>query len=73
VAFVVRDDHQNNGIGTELLTYLTLLAKRQGLRGFTAEVLAENRPMLHVFNKMGFDMEKELSSGIYELAMSFKG
>jgi acyl-CoA hydrolase/RimJ/RimL family protein N-acetyltransferase len=73
VAFVVRDDHQNNGIGTELLTYLTLLAMRQGLRGFTAEVLAENRPMLHVFNKMGFDMEKELSSGIYELAMSFKG
>jgi acyl-CoA hydrolase/RimJ/RimL family protein N-acetyltransferase len=73
VAFVVRDDHQNNGIGTELLTYLTLLAKRQGLRGFTAEVLAENRPMLHVFNKMGFDMEKELSSGIYELSMSFKG
>ncbi len=72
VAFVVRDDHQDNGIGTELLTYLTLLAKRQGLRGFTAEVLAENRPMLHVFSKMGFETEKELSSGIYELSMSFK-
>jgi acyl-CoA hydrolase/GNAT superfamily N-acetyltransferase len=73
VAFVVRDDHQNNGIGTELLNYLTVLAKRQGLRGFTAEVLAENRPMLHLFNKMGFDTKKDLSSGIYELDMSFTG
>ncbi len=73
VAFVVRDDYQNNGIGTELLNYLTQLAKRQGLRGFTAEVLAENRPMLRLFAKMGFDTTKELNSGLYELNMSFTG
>ncbi len=72
VAFVVNDEHQNQGIGTEMLNYLTQLAKRQGLHGFTAEVLAENRPMLHLFEKMGFDMEKGLSSGLYELTMSFK-
>ena len=41
VAFTVRDDYQNKGIGQELLSYLILLAKRQGLLGFTAEVLAE--------------------------------
>ncbi len=50
-----------------------MLAKRQGLLGFTAEVLAENRPMLHLFDKMGFDTKKDLSSGIYELDMSFTG
>jgi acyl-CoA hydrolase/RimJ/RimL family protein N-acetyltransferase len=72
VAFVVRDDYQNNGIGTELLAYLTQLAKRQGLRGFTAEVLAENKPMLHVFEKAGFDIHRSLSSGLYELDMSFR-
>jgi acyl-CoA hydrolase/RimJ/RimL family protein N-acetyltransferase len=72
VAFVVKDEYQNQGIGTELLTYLTQLAKRQGLHGFTAEVLAENRPMLHLFEKMGFDMEKGLTSGLYELTMSFR-
>jgi len=37
---------------------LTFLAKRQGLLGFTAEVLMENQPMLHLFEKMGFDIEK---------------
>ena len=72
VAFVVKDEYQNRGIGTELLSYLTQLAKRQGLHGFTAEVLAENKPMMHLFNKAGFDVEKTLSSGTYELSMSFK-
>jgi len=51
VAFAVRDDQQNRGIGLELLSYLTFLAKRQGLLGFTATVVAGNEPMLHVFEK----------------------
>jgi acyl-CoA hydrolase/GNAT superfamily N-acetyltransferase len=73
VAFAVRDNHQSQGIGQELLGYLTYLARRQGLLGFTAEVLLENRPMLHVFEKMGFDMEKSIAAGVYELKMTFKG
>ena len=72
VAFAVRDDHQNKGIGTTLLTYLTYLGKRQGLLGFTAEVLVENRPMLHLFEKMGFDISKRISEGVYELNMTFR-
>ena len=71
-AFVVRDDYQNKGIGTELLRYLTYLAQKQGLLGFTAEVLVENRPMLHVFQEAGFDMQKRISSGLYELKMMFR-
>ena len=72
VAFIVSDEHQNRGIGTELLAYMTYLAKRQGLLGFTAEVLMENKPMLHVFEKMGFDMQKSGEGGVYELRMLFK-
>ncbi|MBW1614073.1 MAG: GNAT family N-acetyltransferase [Deltaproteobacteria bacterium] len=71
-AFAVRDDFQKRGIGTELLKYLTYLAQKQGLLGFTAEVLVENRPMLHIFQKMGFDMQKRISSGVYELRMMFR-
>jgi ribosomal protein S18 acetylase RimI-like enzyme len=69
---VVRDDHQNQGIGTALLSYLTLLAKRQGLLGFTAEVLTENKPMLHLFEGMGFDIEKTETFGTYDLSMWFE-
>lgn len=71
IALVVRDDYQNNGIGIELLSYLTYLAKREGLLGFTAEVLKENRPILHLIEKMGFDTEKKSFEGVYELKMGF--
>lgn len=73
VAFVVRDDYQNQGVGTELLKYLTFLAKKQGLLGFTAEVLIQNTPMLHLFEKMGFDIRKRTEGGVYELKMAFRG
>lgn len=72
VGVVVRDDFQGRGVGTELLSYLTYLAKRHGLLGFTAEVLVENRPMMNLFEKMGFDIEKRRSEYVYELKMAFR-
>ncbi|MFO8132623.1 MAG: GNAT family N-acetyltransferase [Thermoplasmatota archaeon] len=71
VAFVVRDDWQQQGVGTELLKYLTQIAKRRGLYGFTADVLANNRGMLELFEKMDFTMEKELKDGVYHIRMHF--
>ncbi len=71
VALVVRDDFQNQGIGTELLTYVTLLAKREGLLGFRAEVLVENQSMMHLFEAAGFSIEKKRGAGVYELRMLF--
>jgi acyl-CoA hydrolase/GNAT superfamily N-acetyltransferase len=73
VALVVRDDFQNIGIGQEVLSYLTLLAKRGGLLGFTAEVLIENTAMLHLFEKQGFDIQKRGAEGVYEMQLQFGG
>ncbi|KOR36980.1 MULTISPECIES: bifunctional acetyl-CoA hydrolase/transferase family protein/GNAT family N-acetyltransferase [Planktothricoides] len=72
VALVIQDEYQHQGLGTELLKYLTYLAKKQGLLGFTAEVLLENRPMLHLFEKMGFDVTRRMSEGVYQLKMGFR-
>jgi acyl-CoA hydrolase/GNAT superfamily N-acetyltransferase len=71
VAFVVRDDYQGKGIGTELLSYLGYLARRQGLLGFTAEVLVNNLPMLRLFEEAGFDMERREAGETYLLRLSF--
>jgi acyl-CoA hydrolase/GNAT superfamily N-acetyltransferase len=71
VALVVKDDYQNKGIGTEVLSYLTYLAKRQGLIGLTAEVLMGNTAMMHLFKKMGFAIERTLEAGMYEIKMRF--
>ncbi len=53
-------------------SYLTHLAKKQGLLGFTGEVLMDNRPMLHLCQKMGLNIEKTFDHGVYELKMMFR-
>ncbi len=71
VAFTVKEDYHGQGIATEILGYLTILAKNEGLHGFTAEVLFENRPMMRVFEKMGFDMKRTIEEGSYSLVLNF--
>ena len=71
VALVVRDELQRRGIGTELLRQLTMLAKKQGLLGFTAEVLVDNHAMMRLFASGGFTVETHREGGVYELALRF--
>jgi acyl-CoA hydrolase/N-acetylglutamate synthase-like GNAT family acetyltransferase len=72
VALVVRDKFQGQGVGRELLSYLIYLAKRQGLLGFSGDVLLENRAMVRLFEEMGFDTEKRSEEGVYEMRMWFR-
>lgn len=71
VGLVVRDDHQNLGVGRELLSYLIHLAKERGLFGFTARVLLENRAMLRLFESTGFAIEKRTAAGLIEMRIPF--
>lgn len=72
VAFTVRDDHQNQGIGSELLSYIVYLARREGLHALTAEVLMENKPMMHVFQKLRLPMEVSSQERTHELRIALK-
>jgi acyl-CoA hydrolase/GNAT superfamily N-acetyltransferase len=72
VALVVKDEYQKMGVGHDVLIYLTRLARRRGLLGFTAEVLVENKPMLDLFKDMGFDTEERNEEGVYEMSMMFR-
>jgi hypothetical protein len=47
------------------------LAKKQGLFGFTAQGLMDNHPMLRLCQKVGFDIEKTETYGMYEMKMIF--
>jgi len=71
VALVVRDDWQNKGLGTEILQYLMEIAKKRGFKGFTAWVLTENAPMLHIFKKLGCDVRYRMEGNVYHLAIEF--
>ena len=70
-AFLVQDDWQGRGLGTLMVEELVRLAKENGLRGFTAEVLHTNGPMLHLFRKSGLDVQSLLEEGVYRLTMPF--
>ncbi len=72
VAFTVRDDWQNRGIGTFLVKYLVTVARRNGIAGFTAEVLADNKRMQAVFNKSGTKISSHLSGNVYSYQMEFE-
>ena len=72
VAIMVDDKYQNQGIGTAILAHLTYIAKKQGLLGFSAEVLKGNRAMMRLFEKMGFAIEKESLPDAYTLRLGFR-
>ncbi|MGD0649558.1 MAG: GNAT family N-acetyltransferase [Verrucomicrobiia bacterium] len=71
VAFVVDDKWQKRGIGTFLLNYLARIARRNGISGFTAEVLRDNRAMQAVISKSNCKVRSALSGDVYHYDMDF--
>lgn len=71
VAFVVRDDWQNRGIGTFLLQHLIKIARRNGIAGFTAEVLRTNRPMQSVFSKGNVGTRTKIQEDVISYELDF--
>jgi GNAT superfamily N-acetyltransferase len=71
VAFTVRDQWQNRGIGSALFHHLVTIAKRAGISGFTAEVLRDNKRMQAVFNHSGLKVSSRLEEDVYSFAMEF--
>lgn len=70
-AFLVLDDWQNKGIGTELMASLVEFAQSHRIAGIMADVLADNHGMLRVFHKCGFRIESSLQDGVYSLHIPF--
>jgi acyl-CoA synthetase (NDP forming)/RimJ/RimL family protein N-acetyltransferase len=66
-AFMVDDRHQGKGIATLLLEHLAAIARTNGIRRFTAEVLADNRPMLTVFARAGWPLQRRFDSGVVDV------
>ena len=72
VAFVVRDKWQNRGIGTFLLKSLITIARRNGIGGFTAEVILDNRAMQAVLHKSGCRTSSTVEDGVHSFVLDFQ-
>ncbi len=69
MAFTVRDDWQNIGIGTFLLQYLAQIGMQRGVQAFTAEILETNRPMLAILKRAEYPVDYVYDDGIYIVTM----
>jgi acetyltransferase len=67
VALAIEDDYQGRGLGTGLLEQLADVARENGIDTFEADVLAENEPMMNVFQDYGFHVTSELQAGVYHV------
>ncbi len=68
VAFIVQDEWQQRGMGTFLLDYITEIARKRGVRRFTAKVLPSNRAMLAIFHNSGYRVQTEFDGEAYSVA-----
>ena len=69
VAFAVAEHMHHSGIATLLFEHLVSAARSQGVTTFTAEVLAQNTPMLHLFADAGLPVERHYDDGVAEVTI----
>jgi acyl-CoA synthetase (NDP forming)/RimJ/RimL family protein N-acetyltransferase len=72
VAFAVAEDQQGRGLATSMLEQLADVAAARGITRFDAEVMGENRPMLHVFANAGFGVRRASDGGTVHLALDLR-
>ena len=67
-AFMVDENYQGRGIATYLLNYLIEIAKERSLKGFKADVLFSNQPMLKVYEKVPYKIHRRFADGVVSLS-----
>jgi RimJ/RimL family protein N-acetyltransferase len=70
LAFAVTDEYQGQGLGFLLMRHLTTIARRAGLHEFIAEVLADNRPMIRVFERSELPLAKRRDGAVIHVTLA---
>jgi len=68
-ALAVADSMHRHGVATLLLEHLVSLARANGVKVLSAEVLADNYAVLHVLSDSGLAVRRRLSNGVVELSI----
>ncbi|MDZ4742473.1 MAG: GNAT family N-acetyltransferase [Verrucomicrobiota bacterium] len=71
VAVTIDDPYQKKGIGTFLLEKLKQIALENGIKGFTASMLATNQGMIHLFSHVLGKHEARYADGLYYVRKQF--
>lgn len=72
VAFIVDEAYQGRGIASFMFNLLIRAGKDRGIEGFTADVLADNKAMMKVFENSPYPLQTRLEDGSYSLLIMFR-
>jgi RimJ/RimL family protein N-acetyltransferase len=67
ISLAVRDDMQNKGIGTALITFLFEQAKASGITKLEALVQLDNRPLWKILNKLPLPIQRNTDGSYVHL------
>ncbi|HEV8486058.1 MAG TPA: GNAT family N-acetyltransferase [Blastocatellia bacterium] len=67
VSFVTEDALQGRGIATRMLEHLAEIARQLDITVFEAYVMGENRKMMDVFIRSGFEVNRRLDGGVFQV------
>ena len=75
LAVLVDDHNEHLGMGTELYRRLIEVAREEKLERVVSTILEENREMLAICRKLGFELKSEMEDGTVkaELKLSYRG
>jgi GNAT superfamily N-acetyltransferase len=71
VAFLVIDDYQGKGLRTALMRHIAAIARDARLTELCAEVLADNVPMLKVFERSGLAMSERYEGPVAHVTLRY--
>jgi GNAT superfamily N-acetyltransferase len=72
IAFITEEDYQGQGIASYLFGHLIRIARAKGLLRFYADVLANNRAMLTVFERSGLPIQKRQFQNVIHVILSLE-
>lgn len=65
IAIVIPNDWQHKGIGTNLLIHTVKVLKEMGVKKLYAYVSPENRKIIRIGKKLGFELKQYPDMGTY--------
>lgn len=72
VAISIRDDMQNQGIGSRLLAFLIEAAQSHGIHTMTASIQNANMPMWRLLEKTGYPLKRKIEGSSSEIWLDIR-
>jgi acyl-CoA hydrolase/GNAT superfamily N-acetyltransferase len=72
VGYMVDPGWQGAGLGMLLQARMIEYARARGIRGFSADVLVANEPMLRVFRRAGLELKLRRDEDMYDVQLLFE-